>query len=839
LKFYTNVNQIGNYVYVRGYKNGRQFSEKIRYQPTLYFKTNKETEFHTLDGIPVSPKKYDSIYDAKQDIKKYSGIDNAVVYGYEQFAYTYIYEQFQNQIEYDKSLIRIANIDIETVSDEGMPDVSEADKMITAITIKCQGKVIALGYREFTPKDDTVYIQCDNEEQLLLQFIDILDHFKPDCFTGWNIMGFDIPYLVNRIVRIFDVETAQRLSPWKMLTERRTFYRGVAQEYFYPVGIAILDYLLIYKKLTFEPRESYKLDYIAFVELGERKLDYSEYENLTGLYRKNHQLFMEYNIKDVNLVDRLEDKLRLIEFMFTMAYDGKCNYEDMLGSVKPWEIRSYAKLMKQNIVFPPKRKTTYFENTEDSSLEGGFVKDPLTGMHEWVVSFDLNSLYPHLIMQYNISPETFVGKREEPYSIEQILRSEKDEEFDRIVEKDLLVSANGCFYKRDVKGFFPMMMEELYNERVEYKKKMLDAKRKLEKATEKNEIEFLTREVAKFHNAQLNSKILLNACYGVLTNEYFRFYNFDNAEAITKGGQLSIRWVAQKLNIYMNKVLKTSGIDYVIYADTDSVYLNFGPLVNSIFDEDTDKETIIDFINTCVETKFQKVINTAYEELKIRMNVVEQKMFMKRESIADKAIFTGKKRYILNVWDKEDVRYKEAKINVTGLESVRSSTPSACREKLKETFKLIINSDENTVIDFIEQFRIEFQTLPFEDIAYPRSIKGMRKYADDDTIYKKGTPIQVRGALVYNNALEQFGIENKYTPIFDGDKIKYCYLLLPNKLKSDVVSIVNTIPKEFDIENKLDRDTQFEKCYLEPVKNVLSVIGWKHERSNTLDSLFG
>jgi DNA polymerase elongation subunit (family B) len=837
LKFYTNAVQIGNQILVRGYDNGRQFFHKEKYKPTMYLRSKVESEFKTLDGLNVRPVVYNNIYEAKQAIKKYADISNSKIYGFESFTYTYLFEEYREAILYDPSLIRIANIDIETVSDEGMPDIAEADKGITAITVKCSGKIVAFGLREFETTDPEVtYIQCDDEEELLLKFLDTIEYFSPDCFTGWNIVGFDIPYIVNRIVRLFDVEQAKRLSPWNLLQEKRTFDRGVMREYYYPVGVSILDYMLIYKKLIFEPRESYRLDAIGFAELGERKLDYSEYENLASLYRENHQMFMEYNIKDVRLVDRLEDKLRLIELIFSMAYEAKCNFEDMLGSVKPWEIKSYGELMAQNIVFPPKlKKDSLFEK---ESLEGGFVKEPIIGMHDWVVSFDLNSLYPHLIMQYNISPETFVGKREESCSLESILNGDVDDEIEHIRENNYIVSANGCFYRRDIEGFFPKMMEKLYNGRVENKNKMLEAKRQLEKTKDKDEIARLNKEISRQHNAQLNKKILLNSAYGVLTNEHFRFYSFDNAEAITKGGQLSVRWVEKALNIYMNQIMKTKGVDYIIYADTDSVYVNFGPLVKSLFDEDTPKEEIINFIDTSVKEKFQKTINTAYETLRLRMNADKQKMIMKRESIAERGIWTGKKRYILNVWDKEDVRYKEPKINITGLESVRSSTPSSCREKIKQISKLIMNTDEETVLTFIEDFRKEFETLPFDEIASPRGINGMKKYDDPDMIFKDRTPIQVRGALVFNKALKDFGVNN-ISPIFDGDKIKYCYLQMPNTVKSNVISISSILPKEFKLDDKLDRDTQFDKCFLEPVKNILMAIGWKHERDGvSLESFF-
>mgnify|MGYP000856087310 CR=1 FL=1 len=833
MNFYTNVDLIGNYILVRGIENGKRFKKKVKYKPTLYFETNKPSEYRTLHGKSVKPKKFDTIWDARSTIKEYSSIENSKLYGFESFQYTYINEKYEEHIDYDESKIRLATIDIETVADEGMPNIATANKPITAITISCMGEIVAFGYGEFDPPQNITYIRCDDEQELILKFLDTWEYFDPDCIGGWNIKGFDIPYLVNRIVAVFDVDTAKRLSPWKILKERRVANRGGWDEWFYPLGISILDYMLIYKKLTFVPRESYSLDYIAQMELGEKKLDYSEYENLNTFYRENHQKFMAYNVRDVTLVERLEDKLKLIELIFSMAYSFKCNYEDMLGSVKPWEVNIFNELIKDKIVFPPKSS---FDDIEREELVGGFVKHPIVGMYDWVVSCDLNSLYPHLIRQYNISPETFRGKwLDATYTIPSILNENfPDKKY--LEEVNFIASANRCLFTRDFDGLLPRLMEKLYDERTQFKKKMLVCKQDKENASDEKEKKRLDKLISKYNNGQLNRKIFLNACYGVLTNEFFRFYSHDNAEAITMGGQLAIQWIEKKLNGFLNKLIGTKDVDYIIACDTDSVYLNLGPLVKKYYG-DGKPEDIVDALDMFVKEKIEPFIESSYVELQEGMNAKYQLMTMKRESICQNGIWTGKKRYILNTWDKEGVRYHEPQISITGLESVRSSTPSACRKKIEEVAKLIMTTDEETVQEFIIKFREEFRTLPLEEIAFPRGIKGIAKYSDSSSLYKKGTPIQVRSAILYNHFIE----ENKLiqlTPMFDGDKIKYCYLTLPNPVKDNVMAFHNVMPTVMNLEKYVDRDIMFEKSFLEPINRILDVIGWSSEKNTSLEDFF-
>ena len=456
-------------------------------------------------------------------------------------------------------------------------------------------------------------------------------------------------------------------------------------------GISVIDYLDLYKKFTYTNQESYRLDHIAFVELGQRKLDHSEFDTFKDFYTGNWQKFIEYNIIDVELVDRLEDKMKLIELALTMAYDAKVNYNDVFFQVRTWDAIIYNYLKKKNIVIPPKERSE-----KDSQYAGAYVKEPIPGKYDWVVSFDLNSLYPHLIMQYNISPETLLDTRHPSTTVDKIL----NEQITFEMYKDYAVCANGAMYRKDVKGFLPELMEKMYGDRVVFKKKMLAAKQQYEKTPTKA----LEKEIARCNNIQMAKKISLNSAYGAIGNQYFRYFKLANAEAITLSGQVSIRWIENRMNKRLNKILKTENTDYVIASDTDSIYLNLGPFVDWVFkDREKTPEVVVDFLNKVCEVEFEPYIESSYQALADYVNAYDQKMQMKRENIADRGIWTAKKRYILNVWDSEGVRYAEPKLKIMGIEAVKSSTPAPCRQMIKDGLKLVMSGTEDEVIKFIEK----------------------------------------------------------------------------------------------------------------------------------------
>jgi DNA polymerase elongation subunit (family B) len=378
-------------------------------------------------------------------------------------------------------------------------------------------------------------------------------------------------------------------------------------------------------------------------------------------------------------------------------------------------------------------------------------------------------------------------------------------------------------------------MDKMYNERVIFKKKMIEAKKQYEKKKSKE----LEKEIARCNNIQMAKKISLNSAYGAIGNQYFRYYKLENAEAITLSGQVAIRWIESKMNSYLNKLLKTEDVDYVIASDTDSIYLHMGPLVETVYKgREKTTEGVVSFLDKICKVELEKYIESCYQELADYVNAYDQKMQMKRENIADRGIWTAKKRYILNVWDSEGVRYEEPKLKMMGIEAVKSSTPAPCRKMIKDALKLMMSGTEDEVIDFIENARKDFKKLPPEQISFPRSASDVNKYKASNTIYSKGTPIHVRGALLFNHLIKNANLTNKYSLIQNGEKIKFIYLKKPNTIQENVISFIQEFPKELNLDKYIDYDLQFEKAFLEPLKSILDAIGWSVEKTTSLESFF-
>ena len=830
MTFYTNVLQFGNSLLVREVdEKGQRIKKRVQYLPTLFDLCNKKTGYVTLDGKHVLPHQFDSIKDAKDWYE--SRKDQGIVYGNTQYAYTYISDMYPKRVQWDKDKLLIATLDIEVECENGFPSVKEAAESMLSITMKNhQNKqTLVWGLHEFQNyRDDVTYIQCKDEADLLIKFSDEWARCLPDIVTGWNTEFFDIPYLCNRMKQLFGEDFLKKLSPWGKVIERELYKMGRQHQTYNIQGVAHLDYFDLYRKFTYSAQESYRLDHIAKVELGEQK-DGNPFDTFREWYTKDYQSFIEYNIQDVELVDKLEDKMRLIELCLTMAYEAKVNYTDVLGTVRYWDILIYNHLRAKNVVIPQKK-----DHEKVEQFEGAYVKDPQVGMHKWVMSFDLNSLYPHLIMQYNISPETLVnsGADIEKELVNKIL--------DGKVKNDTkhCMTPNGAFFRKDVKGFLPELMENMYNDRVKYKKLMLEAQQEYENTKNKS----LLKDISRFNNIQMAKKISLNSAYGAIGNNWFRYFDLLVATAITTSGQLSIRWIEKSLNIYLNKILETDNVDYVIASDTDSVYITFDKLVDKLFPKGGSTEKIVNFLDKIANEKLEPFIDKSYQHLAREMNAYEQKMVMAREVIADKGIWTAKKRYILNVWDSEGVRYKEPKMKIMGVEAVKSSTPAACREKIKEALPIIMNGDEKSLNEFIQDFREDFMKLDPELIAYPRSCNGVQKFRGESQLFKSGAPIHVKGAILYNYLIKKNKLQNKYPNIQEGDKIKFLHLKQPNVYVSTAFSFMTNVPKELDIIDNIDYDIQFEKSFVEPLKFITEKMNWSIDNSygtqgNLLDFL--
>jgi DNA polymerase elongation subunit (family B) len=828
MNFYKNVIEHRGKLLVRGIHEGKEYKERLDFSPTLYAISQEDSKFKTLQGQTLKPIQFPSISKAREFKRSYN-TGNSPLYGMDRYQYQYIANEYPEDMVFDKEQIKIFTLDIECTAENGFPDIENPTEELLAITVKNQSnkQIITWGTGEFkTDRTDVTYIKCKNEKSLIMEFMKFWIKNYPDVITGWNTKFFDIPYLFNRIRNIVDEKVLKKFSPWNLVERETIIVRGRPQTHYKIFGISMLDYLDLYQKFIPTKQESYKLDYIGKVELGLQK-DENPYDTFRDWYTKDYQSFIDYNIKDVEIVDGLEDKLKLIELVLTMAYEAKVNYTDVFSQVRMWDMLIYNYLKKDNVMIPPKE-----DNIKDDKYEGAYVKDPITGMHNWIVSFDINSLYPHLIMQYNISPEKIIGVEPSGISVDKLL--DRATPLTHLKAEGACITPNGAKFKIDSPGFLPRLMESMYNDRVKFKTLEFQAKQEYQKTKDKS----LLKEISRCHNIQWSKKIALNSAYGAIGNQYFRYYDVRQATAITSAGQFVIRFIQKNVNEYMNKILKsTSEVDYIVASDTDSIYLCLDKLVEATC-KDKSKADTLKFLNKVVESRIEPFIDKCFDELAEYTNAIKQKMVMKREVIADKGIWTAKKRYMLNVLDEEGITFDEPKLKIMGIEAVKSSTPEVCRGKIREAIKLIMTKDEDTLQKFIADFKNEFYQMTAEQISFPRSCNNLKKYMHGSNIFIKGTPIHVKGALIYNHQLKQFKLHRKYPIIQEGDKLKFLKLKEANPFKFDVISYVSKLPSEFKLQEYIDYDIMFQKTFVDPMSFILNSIGWSTEKTASLEDFF-
>ena len=636
MNFYKSVIEHRGKLLIRGIHEGKEYKNKIDYSPTLYAKTQDNTVFKTLQNENLKPIQFDSISKAREFKKTYN-TGSSSLYGMDRYQYQYIANEYPEDIQFDKDAIKIFTVDIECSAENGFPDVENPTEELLAITVKNQSnkQIITWGIGDFkTNRSDVTYVRCKNEKSLIMEFMKFWTKNYPDVITGWNTKFFDIPYLFNRIRNLTDEKVLNKFSPWNMVQQETIVVRGRPQISYSIFGISMLDYLDLYQKFIPTKQESYKLDYIGKVELGLQK-DENPYDTFRDWYTKDYQSFIDYNIKDVEIVDGLEDKLKLIELVLTMAYEAKVNYTDVFSQVRMWDMLIYNYLKKDNIMIPPKQ-----DNIKDDKYEGAYVKDPITGMHNWIVSFDINSLYPHLIMQYNISPEKIIGVEPSGISVDKLLNHATP--LTHLKAEGACITPNGAKFKVDSPGFLPRLMESMYNDRVKFKTLAFQAKKEYQKTKDPA----TAKEISRCHNIQWAKKIALNSAYGAIGNQYFRYYDVRQATAITSAGQFVIRFIQKNVNEYMNRILKTEDkVDYIVASDTDSIYLTLDKLVEATC-KDKSKADTLKFLNKVVNSRIEPFIDKCFAELADYTNAIKQKMVMKREVIADKGIWTAKKRYM-------------------------------------------------------------------------------------------------------------------------------------------------------------------------------------------------
>lgn len=866
MRFYTNVSQIGNYIYHRYIDHdGRKKEEYSNFVDIdLYIPSHEETPYKAFfNGQSLKRVSFAKIADAKDFINEFDDVENMPIHGNRNWWAQFIAKEYpEEHIKYDPEKLIIANIDIEVSmtfdnGDKGFPEPEQAPAKVTAITVEVNNEYFVFGSKEYTKElDDNVkHTPAKDEADLLLNFLRFWEELKPDVVTGWNIDGFDIPYLVNRISKILGDEQVTRLSPakrflkgkavnvWEKNRDGRTYKEYIIH------GLAVNDLLKLYKSYTFKMRERYSLDYIAYVELGRNKLDYSEYGNLDDVYREDYNTYIDYNIRDVKLVRELNDKLKLIELAMSLTYQAKIRHEDHFYQVRMWDTLIYNKLLEKNVVVPPMKASE-----KNEKYAGAVVFDPQVGMHDWVVSADLNSLYPSLMRQYNISPEKLVTRMDLSVQssgaakdlveyfhpdrdkllvkVEDFLDGEQKEIHRLVKELNLSMTANGVLYRKDSQGFLPQLMEEIYEKRKEMKNHMIDAQKKFEETQDPK----YKNDIAMYKTMQMSYKTLLNSCYGAIGNQYFRLYNVDMAESITISGQLSIQWIQRRINTYLNKLFKTGDYDYIVAGDTDSFYMSLAKFVELVVgDKKVSKQKIVDLIDDFFEEKIQPKIDQAYSELAEYMNAYEQQMIMKREVIADRGIWRAKKNYALNVYDSEGVRFNEPQLKIMGIEAIKSSTPELCRNALKESIRIILQETELDLQKYVRDFKKKFYEADVDVISFPSGISDLDKWRYDDIVgFKKGTPFHVKGAISYNRLLNKKKLSGKYREIGSGDKIKYIYLSLPNPIHANVIAWADILPPEFELDKYINHKLQYEKSYLHPLESITDKVGWTTEKRNTL-----
>lgn len=837
MEFYTNVYRYGKNILYRGVKDGKRVHGKAAFSPTMFVKDTSlvGSDWKSLNGDCLKPIKFSCMHDAKEFIQQYEDVHGFDIFGMEKFEYQYLIEHFPNEVKYNLNQMNIVIVDIETTVERGEIDVKNTPETILLISLqrKSDKRVVTFGlgpYSGYSRDDypaDVSYYQFKDEASLLKAFVQYWSGNYPDIVSGWNTDFFDMPYLANRINKVLGEDWLKRLSPWGLVRQKTVTIKGEDVDVWDFVGITQLDYLVLYKKFSFTPQESYSLDNVSYEELGAKKLKHNG--SFKDFYTNHWDDFVTYNIRDCQLVDLMDSKFKFIELCIQIAYMAKCNIQDVFSPVKTWDVFIYSQLHTRKIAIPK------YKDRVGGTIEGAYVKDPKVGMYGWNVSFDFAALYPSIIRQWNMSPETMVEERFHLVVSDFVNQTDAFLEAAEYAKANgYTLAANGTMYRKDHKGIIPQLMEYCLVGRKVAKNEMLSLEQKYNDTKD----ESLVPVIAALDGKQMALKILANSGYGAMANVGFRYFCLAMAEAITLTGQASNMHLEKSFNVYFTNLIGVDE-DYVIYCDTDSNYVNLGRFVDK-FCSGKSEDQIVDFLRKC-DPQFQKIINKSVSTVYDMCNCYDKVMSSKREAISSKGFWTAKKRYALKVHDSEGVSYNPPKIKVTGLDLVKTSTPSAIRKKLKDSLNIIFDHGEIKLREYVSGVKTEFTRMNPEDVAFPRGVSDIDKWVEHNGSFKRGCPIHVRAALVYNKALNGKGLEDKHHRLSNGDKLRFIYLKLPNPLRENVVGFPATdiLPDEFGVHSYIDWELQFDKVFMSPMRGITDAIGWTLEERSSLDEFFG
>lgn len=845
-KSYIHVYKHGNSIQHTYIEDGQRKFESIKYQPLLAYQSNERTEWKDVHGNYLKPRLFESMSEAhewKEANKKMFD-----VYGDIKPEVAFIAENYVGDLIPQKQLMNIYALDIECFGSNGFPKSENPDDVITVVTFlnMVTKHYYVFGLADFEHKrKDVSYYRCNNEKHLLLSIIDFFNRQDIDIITGWYSTAFDIPYIVERIELVIGQDESKKLSPTRKLRKGHKIVNKREVTVYDIQGIISLDYLDLYQKFTFEMKESYQLDFIAKAEGVGQKLEFKEeYSDLNTLWLENPQRYVEYNIMDVELIDNLDKKLKFIDLAISYAYMMKCDISNIFGTVGPWDALLYSELRNKGVLVPPLKVNKLQE------YPGGFVAEPIKGRVRWTSVFDIVSSYPNTICSYNISPDTIVDRRDVPYELQALIDDMENiedyydvlhprlEEITNLLKKyNLCLCANGTVYTTERMGFLTDIVGRIFNDRKKVKNQIKELKKRgpIDGDVAQYEI-----DLGVLENRSQVLKIAVNSVYGALANIHFRFFDIRLASAITSSAQVSNRGVTRYIT---TKIPDIS----LVYGDTDSNFLSFEKLVAKRFpDGEPDPETVTKFILKFQDKILEPVIGEFFEVMGDTYNMYQRTIQMEAECIADTSIFLEKKKYAMHqLWKEGDWYISKPKLKIKGIEVVRSSTPAVVRAKLKEALGLIFESDNDTLIEFVENFKKDFYLMSFDSVAFPRGVNFYKdafvngeEVKEEYTLQSKSLPIAVRASLIFNRALEEHDLTDKYLPITSGSKIKFCYIKLPNKFRSDVLGMLTKMPDEFKPLYQIDYDTQWEKAFAAPLSKITDTIGWHIEQVATLEDFF-
>lgn len=815
---------------------GKRIQCDVSVSPYLYIEDNAG-EKTTIFGTKAKKKIFNNAYERNKFIQD-SGIKR--VYENLPVIQQYLIDTFwteNEKPEFTKNKLKVTFIDIETYSVDGFPNIDEPDHTVNVITCydNFSKKFHTFGLKPYNGTNkNIVYTHCKNERDLFIKFIEYIEADYPDVLSGWNSEFFDIPYIVNRCERILGQEYVNRLSPTGNVFYREVMGKfGRQQKRYYIEGVACIDYLDIYRRFCLKLRESYKLDAIGEIELGERKVDYGDM-NLSTLADTDWTTFVDYNVQDVNLLVRLEDKLQYVVLLRMLAYVGLTTLEGAMGTISVINGALTIRARKRKEVL-----STFIRNQGTGKNPGAYVAEPKSGFKNNVVSFDANSLYPNVMISLNLSPETKVGRIEKNnngniniYHVSGKCVELTPEKFATFLNsEECSVTKAGFLFTQKKKGIIPEFLDYYYNERVKIREELFKVKQKLS-SLNKSDSDYtsLKYEVERLNTKQMVIKILINSAYGYMGNKQAPIGDDDIASSVTLTGQAIIKqagkllqeYLTTKYNVVDNKVLDESWV----YSDTDSCYFSLDCIKDRVPIK-VDNDINPDFYNVVndIESYLNKNI-TGWAEKNLRTK--DSRFVFKRECIADVGLFLQKKRYVMHILDDEGI--KVDKFKYTGVEVVRTSMPNAVKPYAKKIIEtMLISQSHHQTNKVLKETYEVFKTLPIEDIAFVMGVKGYEKYAskcNEFNIAKK-TPVHVKAAYLHNFLNKRMGIDNKHEDISSGDKIRFYYTMQPNRYGIDVVGFKYNRPEEYENDLKVDYEKMFEKILYNSIERFYENVKWQ------------